>query len=401
MDITSKRCQESVTNRKLGTINIGSRRSQLALIQTKLVIERLERFYSNNPDRLRWIGQSTDRDDPKLEFDVVTMTTTGDKILDKPLPTIGSKSLFTGELEVALLDGKVDFVVHSLKDLPTTLPEGCAIGAILKRDSPDDAIVMKKSLRSKVSPIDLLLGRNRMTGPDKIKIGTSSHISIAMIKRGNSDIESIDIRGNLNTRISKLDDDEGEYAAIVLAKAGLDRMGWSDRASCLLRSEDNEAFKDWCYAVGQGAIAVECRSNDNDMLRLLWPIAHMETTYEVVAERSLMRTLEAGCSVPIGVRSSWSDCQVGITLRLEGVVLSLDGKVVIRADDRTIIVDRAELRSESSTGLPLESSTSIIVSEEDFLLKSKVEYNLRECSLLGMRVANKLIGQGCLSLIKR
>jgi len=293
MDIALKRCHESVTNRKLGAINIRSRRSQLALIQTNLVVERLERFYSNNPNRLRWIGQSTDRDDPKLEFLVVTVTTQGDEILDQPLPTIGSKSLFLEELEVALLDGKVDFVVHSLKDLPTTLPEGCAIGAILKRNSPDDAIVIKKSLRSKVSPIDLLLGRNRMTGPDKIKIGTSSHISIAMIKRGNSDIESIDIRGNLNTRISKLDDDEGEYAAIVLAKAGLDRMGWSDRASCLLGSEDNEAFKDWCYTVGQEEIAVECRSNDNVMHRLLWPIAHIETTYEVVAERRLMRTLEA------------------------------------------------------------------------------------------------------------
>lgn len=302
-------------------INVGSRKSQLALIQTNSVITKLKEFYLNNPDKLRHKPGCTQMKD--LDFKVLSMTTTGDQVLDKPLPQIGTKSLFTRELEIELLENRVHFVVHSLKDLPTSLPEGCIIGAILKRDSPDDTIVLKRSLRSQMNPLDLLLGQNLQPDEKALIVGTSSQRRIAMIKRGNSRIECKDIRGNLNTRLSNLDNDDSQYSAIVLAKAGLDRMGWSDRASMDLN--------DWCYAVGQGAIAVECRLNDDYVLDLLSPVIDIKTAYEVIAERSLMKRLEGGCSVPLGVRSVWVQKDV---LELNGIVLSLDGVKAVKAEGR-------------------------------------------------------------------
>ena len=371
-----------------GTINIGSRSSKLALIQTNLVLEKLKLYYDNNLP-------SVSKD---LRFNITEFTTVGDKILDKPLPEIGAKSLFTKELEQALVDGQVDFVVHSLKDLPTTLPEGCVIGAVMKREDPNDAIVLRKSLATKIDPLDLLLGKCNMSGLEELKIGTSSQRRIAMVRRINERLECTDIRGNLNTRLAKLDNDEGEFAAIILAKAGLSRMSWSERISATLSPEVDSKLSDWCYAVGQGAIAVECRSDDVRIASLLRPIVDLQTTYETMAERSLMRKLEGGCSVPLGVRSTWTD---ELTLSLEGIVLSLDGKSIVRSCDSVTLTTFTHVgSSEKHDNIKIENMTGMTLPQE-FLSQSNVHQNLIRCSELGISVANKMINAGCLKLMSK
>lgn len=382
-----------------GCINVGSRKSQLALIQTNLVIGRLKLFYENNPDILENLSPNTKGE---LNFNIKSMTTTGDKILDKPLPEIGAKSLFTRELELELLQGGVDFVVHSLKDLPTTLPEGCVIGAILERDSPEDAIVLKKALRAQVDPFDLLLGRANSGISGKVKIGTSSQRRISMIRRVNPNLECIDIRGNLNTRLAKLDNDESEYSAIILAKAGLDRMAWSDRVSSLLIPKQGRDSFDWSYAVGQGAIAVECRSNDQFTLELLQPIADIKTTFEAIAERSLMKELKGGCSVPLGVRSTWTEVNNGKqVLKLSSIVLSIDGKRVVEADGNAdLLWDSPEVTGEPEKQIHECLTTGIVLSDST-LAKQNLKHDVLESVNLGIKVANKMIDSGCLSLLNR
>lgn len=380
---------------KVKTINVGSRNSQLALIQTNLVLNELEKFYENNPNHL----DNDDFKDCALKFNIISMTTEGDRILDKPLPDIGAKSLFTKDLEVALLDGRVDFIVHSLKDLPTILPNGCSIGAVIKRDDPNDTIVLKKSLAVQMKPLDLLLDRQKVANSDKLKIGTSSQRRIAMVRRYNPELACVNIRGNLNTRLSKLDDQDSEYSAIILARAGLNRMGWSDRSSCSLSPEDHPELADWCYAVGQGAIAVECRSGDKKILDLLTPIIDLKTTYEVVAERSLMRKLEGGCSVPLGVRSTWTDKRP-IVLKLESILLSIDGKTIHKACDSVALSNDTDVADNSAEYQPGSTTTGIILPGA-ILCNPNVRQNLIECSKLGINVANKMVDSGALKLIKR
>ncbi|XP_024947826.1 porphobilinogen deaminase isoform X2 [Cephus cinctus] len=240
----------------------------------------------------------------------ITMNTKGDKILDKSLPKIGEKSLFTEELELALESGRVDFVVHSLKDLPTTLPEGMALGAILKREDPRDAVVMSKKYQ----------GKTLETLPEGSIIGTSSLRRSAQLARNMPHLKVENIRGNLNTRLKKLDDEDGPFAAIILAAAGLNRMGWQDRISQLLDPEDT------LYAIGQGALGVECRETDWNTLSLLEPLHDVETTLKCVCERSFLKTLGGGCSAPVAVASSLN----GKDLTITGAVWSLDGQTLIK-----------------------------------------------------------------------
>lgn len=249
-------------------IKVGSRKSQLALIQTNYVVDCLKKIHQDKT------------------FEIVTMTTTGDQILDKPLPKIGEKSLFTKELEIALANNEVDFVVHSLKDLPTTLPKGMTIGAICKRDDPRDAVVINCKYQ----------GKTLATLPKSSVIGTSSLRRAAQLHQKFPDLVVKDVRGNLNTRLRKLD--EGDtYAALVLASAGLTRMGWEERVSQVLKPEE------MMYAVGQGALAVECRDGDRVTLALLEPLHDRDTALCVLAERSFMRTLGGGCSAAMAVSS--------------------------------------------------------------------------------------------------
>ena len=271
-------------------IRVGSRSSELAMIQTKTIVSALKNLY------------------PSLEFEIVTMKTIGDKILDKALPLIGQTNLFTKELEVALAANEIDMITHSLKDLPTSLPPGMAISVIYKRDNPSDALVLHPKHK----------GLTIQTLPRGSVIGTSSLRRIALLKRNCPGLEFKTVRGNLNTRLRKLDE-SGEYDALVLATAGLERMGWHDRIS-------QELDKNTCmYAVGQGALAVETRSNDDKINRLLHPLNDPETAICCTAERGFLRTLEGGCSVPVGVHTSITDN----SLTIEGAVLSLDGSEMV------------------------------------------------------------------------
>uniref|UniRef100_A0A3P8ZR20 hydroxymethylbilane synthase n=1 Tax=Esox lucius TaxID=8010 RepID=A0A3P8ZR20_ESOLU len=234
----------------------------------------------------------------------IPMSTIGDKILDTALSKIGEKSLFTKELENALERNEVDLVVHSLKDLPTTLPDGFTIGAVLQRESPYDAVVLHP--KNSGLTLDSL--------PDGSVIGTSSLRRAAQLKKRFSHLEFKDIRGNLNTRLKKLDEKE-DYSAIILAAAGLKRMGWETRISQVLNPED------CMYAVGQGALAVEVRARDSDILEMVSNLHHPETVLRCIAERAFLRRLEGGCSVPVAVHTEVKDSVLSLT----GAVYSLDG----------------------------------------------------------------------------
>lgn len=273
-------------------IRVGSRKSELALIQTKYVIDCLKEYH------------------PTKDFQVVKMNTKGDKILDKSLPKIGEKSLFTEELELALENGNVDFVVHSLKDLPTSLPKGMVLGVILKRENPCDAVVMSKKYKDKTLS----------TLPEGSVIGTSSLRRSAQLARNMPHLKVENIRGNLNTRLRKLDDENGPFAAIILAAAGLKRMNWENRISQLLEPEET------LYAVGQGALGVECREADWKILSLLEPLYDVDTTLRCVCERSFLKTLGGGCSAPVAVFSSLEEKHLTIT----GAVWSLDGQTLVK-----------------------------------------------------------------------
>uniref|UniRef100_A0A182JS32 hydroxymethylbilane synthase n=1 Tax=Anopheles christyi TaxID=43041 RepID=A0A182JS32_9DIPT len=307
------------------TIRVGSRKSELALTQTKHVISLLQKL---NPD---------------VVYEIHTMTTVGDRVLNKSLPKIGEKSLFTKDLEDALRTGGVDFVVHSLKDLPTSLPLGMAIGAVLEREDPRDALVLNERHH----------GCTLATLPRGSIVGTSSLRRSAQLARYYSHLSVCDIRGNLNTRLAKLDAEASKFAGIILAQAGLVRMGWNKRIDQII--EPHEIL----YAVGQGALAVECRSNDEYILGMLGKLCHLETQCRILTERSFLKTLGGGCSAPVAVRTDlkrrWrsgggADDEDGSPARkrasqdsdesddetfqlvVQGAVWSLDGKTEIRTN---------------------------------------------------------------------
>ncbi|CCO06991.1 hydroxymethylbilane synthase [Desulforamulus hydrothermalis] len=269
-------------------ITVGSRDSALALWQTRWVVEQLQQ---QNPD---------------VTFEIVTMKTKGDKMLDVALAKIGDKGLFTKELEVAMQCGEIDFAVHSLKDLPTVLPAGLTIGAVCQRDNPGDALVSRD-------------GRKLAELPRGARIGTSSLRRCAQLLNCRPDFQPVSLRGNLNTRMKKLAA-EG-LDAIILAAAGLIRLGWQDMIAEII------SFDICLPAVGQGAIAVECRSEDDYILKLLQGVEHPATRAATNAERALLRHLEGGCQIPIGAYGE----VVSGKLNLTAVVATLDGSQVIRA----------------------------------------------------------------------
>jgi hydroxymethylbilane synthase len=272
------------------TLHIGSRKSDLALVQTRWVEGQLRSHY---PDR---------------SFEIHTMSTQGDTILDVALSKIGDKGLFTKELEVGLLQKSTDLAVHSLKDMPTHLPEGLILGAITQRENPADALVVHPSHQS--YQLDTL--------PEGTVVGTSSLRRLAQLRHAFPHLVFKDVRGNLNTRLAKLDN--GDYDALILAVAGLERLGMKDR----IHQAIDPAIS--LYAVGQGALGIECRADDDETLALLQPLIHPETQYRCWAERAFLRELEGGCQVPIGVHSTVE----GHQLTLEGMVAKLDGSLLIR-----------------------------------------------------------------------
>lgn len=273
------------------TVRIGTRKSQLALVQTYWVKAELEKHF------------------PKIKFEVEEMSTKGDKILDVPLAKIGDKGLFTKELEEGMLNNQTDFAVHSLKDLPTNLPVGLMLGCVTKRVDPADGLVVHEKHKDK----------KLETLPAGAVIGTSSLRRLAQLRHHFPHLEFKDIRGNVNTRLAKLD--AGEYDAIILAVAGLQRLNMSDRIHQNISPEVS------LHAVGQGALGIECREGDAEILAILKAIEDADTNARTIAERAFLRELEGGCQVPIGVNSSIDENNI---LTLKGMVASLDGKQLIK-----------------------------------------------------------------------
>ena len=262
-------------------LTIASRGSQLALWQANWVAGRLSA-----------LGAET-----RIEI----IKTTGDRITDVPLAKVGGKGLFTKEIEDALLDGRADLAVHSLKDLPTELPEGLVLAAIPEREDPRDAV----------------LGRRLADLPPGAKVGTSSLRRAAQLRRLRPDVVIESVRGNLDTRVRKLE--EGQYDAIVLAAAGLKRLGWAAKIAEILPADV------MCSAVGQGALAIETA---NSGAAAVAQLDHAPTRAAVTAERGLLAALGGGCQVPIGAHATVSNG----SLHLLGVVISPDGADCVRAE---------------------------------------------------------------------
>jgi len=271
-------------------IRIGTRKSALAMVQTEWVQARLQEHF------------------PGREFAIEAMSTQGDKILDVALSKIGDKGLFTKELEHGLLHEQVDLAVHSLKDLPTQLPEGLMLGCITEREDPADALVVHPKIAHK----------QLAEFPEGTVVGTSSLRRLAQLRYHFPHLVFKDIRGNLNTRLSKLD--AGDYDALVLAAAGLQRLGMGDRIHQLVPAEIS------LHAVGQGALGIECRAGDTEILEVLAALEDPVSRDRCLAERSLLRELEGGCQVPIGVNSAIADDR----LTLVAMVASLDGTQMVR-----------------------------------------------------------------------
>ncbi|XP_057207040.1 hydroxymethylbilane synthase, b [Triplophysa rosa] len=309
-------------------IRVGTRKSQLARIQTDSVVEKLQELH------------------PDVHFEIVAMSTTGDKILDTALSKIGEKSLFTKELENALEKNEVDLVVHSLKDLPTALPVGFTIGAVLKRENPHDAVVLHPKNKGKC--LDSL--------PNKSVIGTSSLRRAAQLKKKFHHLEFKDIRGNLNTRLKKLDE-HNDFSAIILAAAGLRRMGWEGRISQILGPED------CMYAVGQGALAIEVRARDQDILEMVSVLNDPDTVLRCIAERAFLKHLEGGCSVPVAVDTEVKNSQLYLT----GAVYSLDGSDSLKETMQTSINSNNQIEEQEKVDEKVQrvGITALKVSGED------------------------------------
>ena len=271
-------------------LKIATRKSPLAIWQAEFVKSKLENIY------------------PDLKVELVKMTTQGDQILNSPLSKIGGKSLFIKELEVGIMEGKADIAVHSMKDVPYELPQGFEIGAILERESPFDAFVSNdfNSIQ------DLPIGA---------KLGSCSLRRIVQVKAMRPDLEILDLRGNVNTRLKKLDD--GEYDAIILACSGLTRLGFDNRIKQDLSPDDS------LPAVGQGALGIEIKANDHEISNLIKPLIHQKTQIEVNAERALNATLQGGCSVAIGAFATSEDSK----LTLRGMVGNVDSGEIIRVKE--------------------------------------------------------------------
>jgi hydroxymethylbilane synthase len=271
-------------------ITIGTRGSQLALWQT------------------RWVKAEIEKHHRDIEVDIKIISTKGDRVLDVSLPKLGEqgKGLFTKELEDAILAGRVDIAVHSLKDLPTELPAGLQIGAICEREDPRDALVARAGVNS------------FQELPQGAVIGTSSLRRQAQLRAARPDLELIAIRGNVDTRLRKLD--EGGFDAIVLAAAGLDRLGHADRITQHLSDELV------LPAVGQGALAIETRADDAAIDETVRALDHTPTRLACTAERAFLRGLGGGCLVPIAAHAK---IEAGV-MTLNGLVASADGSEVMR-----------------------------------------------------------------------
>lgn len=275
---------------------IATRESALALWQARHIASRLEALY------------------PRSTIELVGITTQGDRILDRPLAAIGGKGLFIKELEVAMSEGRADLAVHSLKDVPMDVPDGFALAAIEAREDPRDAFVCNR--HAKLSEL-----------PEGAVIGTSSLRREAQLRERFPTLDVKPLRGNVNTRLRKLD--EGQYDAIVLAAAGLKRLGLGERIRDLIDPADS------LPAPGQGALALECRADRADVIAALAPLNDTATALATAAERAFSRALSGSCHTPLAAHATWQEG----TLWLRGLVASSDGRDVMRGEREAEVVD--------------------------------------------------------------
>lgn len=316
----------------LDTLNIATRKSPLAMWQAEHIKQRLESLY------------------PNLTVNLVTMVTKGDKILDTPLAKIGGKGLFVKELEQALYDKRADIAVHSLKDVPMELPEGLILGTYCKRETPTDAFVSNN-----YSKLDDL--------PQGAVVGTASLRRQCQIKAYRPDLVIKSLRGNVQTRLGKLD--AGEYDAIILATSGLKRVELSDR----IREEIDIDIS--LPAVGQGALAIECRSDDEAVLNLLKPLNDGQARIRLIAERALNRRLEGGCQVPIAAFAVIEKEEANShnkTLWLRGRVGSEDGTTLLKADKRIAMTGNQADREAQAEQLGIDVAEQLLSSGADSIL---------------------------------
>ena len=301
-------------------LKIASRRSKLAMVQTLWVKEQLEKHI------------------PDLEVSIEAMATQGDKILDVALAKIGDKGLFTKELEAQMLVGRADIAVHSLKDLPTNLPTGLKLGCITKRENPSDVLVVNK--KNNCYKLENL--------PKGSIVGTSSLRRLAQLRNKFPHLNFKDVRGNVITRIEKLD--SGEYDCIILAAAGLKRLGFESRIHQIIPSEIS------LHAVGQGALGIECKSDDEKVLEIINVLEDKPTSQRCLAERAFLRELEGGCQVPIGVNSTIK----GEMIYLSGMVASIDGEKLIKDQSIGNINDPEKVGRELAEKLKLQGANKIL-----------------------------------------
>lgn len=301
----------------MNKLKLGTRGSRLALWQARYVADQLEKAI------------------PDLQVDIKTIRTTGDKILDVALSRIGDKGVFTKEIEKELLNGHIDIAVHSMKDMPTELEPGLLIGAVLARENPSDVLISHK-------------GYKFSNLPSGAKIGTSSLRRISQLKAHRPDISTVDIRGNIETRIKKMK--ELNLDGIIIAYAGLKRLGLEDMISEIL------PYALIMPAVGQGAIAIELRYGDENTRALINKINHIPTATAITAERQFLKKLEGGCQIPIGALAQVSENQ----LVMEGLVASLDGRIVYRASSTGVISEAGLIGQELAQQLLQEGADRLL-----------------------------------------
>jgi hydroxymethylbilane synthase len=304
-------------------IRIATRKSPLALWQAEEVARRLRLAH------------------PGLEVELVAMSTRGDKILDSPLAKVGGKGLFVKELEQGMLEGRADLAVHSMKDVPIDFPQGLELAVIMAREDPHDAFVSER-----YADLDAL--------PDGAVVGTSSLRRQIQLRARYPGLRIGDLRGNVNSRLAKLE--SGRYDAIILACAGLIRLGLGARITARLSPEQS------LPAIGQGAIGIECRSDDARVQALIAPLADAPTTQRLRAERALNARLQGGCQVPIGAYAEFDGEGGERRLRLRALVGQPDGSVIHRAEDHDL--------PENAQALGLRVAEDLLAQGAGQILKS-------------------------------
>jgi hydroxymethylbilane synthase len=304
-------------------LTIGSRGSRLALWQAEWVKSALEALHA------------------QLQVKIEIIKTSGDVLKNVSLTVIGGQGVFTKELEEALLDGRIDLAVHSLKDLPTQLPENLSIAAITEREDARDALVLRSGFEIESPSIARL--------PVQAVVGTSSPRRLAQLKYLRPDIEVKDLRGNVDTRLRKLDD--GQYDAVILAAAGLRRLGLQERISAYLEPAE------MLPAVSQGALGIETRAGDAETIALVLPLDDARTRAACMAERALLRGLGGGCQLPIAAHASVHDEQ----LRLDGLVASVNGQTLIRETITGAVAEATQLGQRLADSLLAKGADSLLV----------------------------------------